>query len=110
MRLEGSYCADNAGWACNELGRHYAEGQLVPRDPDRALAYFARACEGRFQAGCLNLLDEAPQSLPPPRAFDLRLLVREGGLNLTDMPEPDLYARACRHGWTFACDKASASR
>jgi hypothetical protein len=110
LRIEGSYCTDNAGWACNELGRHYAEGRLVPHDPDRALAYFARACEGRFQAGCVNLLDEAPRSLPPPRAFDLRLLVREGGLNLTDMPEPDLYARACRHGWTFACDKASASR
>ena len=24
------------------------------------------------------------------------------------MPEPDLYARACRHGWAFACGKASA--
>ena len=23
LRIEASYCADNAGWACNELGRHY---------------------------------------------------------------------------------------
>ena len=30
--------------------------------------------------------------------------------NLVDMPEPELYARACRHGWTFACDRRSASR
>jgi hypothetical protein len=45
-----------------------------------------------------------------PRALDLRLLLREGGPNLLDMPEPELYARACRHGWSFACEKRSASR
>ena len=27
--IETSYCNDNAGWACNELGRHYVEGRLV---------------------------------------------------------------------------------
>lgn len=110
LRIEGSYCTDNAGWACNELGLHYAEGRLVPADGHRALAYFSRACEGRFQAGCVNLLDPAAPTRANPRAFDLRLLVREGGLNLTDTPEPELYARACRHGWTFACEKTSASR
>ena len=110
LRLEGSYCADNAGWACNELGRHYAEGTLVGADAGRAQAYFARACEGRFQPGCLNLLDEGAPVTANPRAFDLRLLVREGGVNLMEMPEPELYARACRHGWTFACGKATASR
>ena len=110
LRIEGSYCTDNAGWACNELGLHYAEGRLVPADGALALAYFSRACEGRFQAGCVNLLDPAAPTRANPRAFDLRLLVREGGLNLTDTPEPELYARACRHGWTFACEKASASR
>ena len=34
------------------------------------------------------------------------LLLREGGTNLMEMPEPDLYARACDHGWTFACQTA----
>jgi Na+-translocating ferredoxin:NAD+ oxidoreductase RnfD subunit len=110
LRIEASYCGDNAGWACNELGTHYVEGRLVPADPERALAYYSRACEGRFQAGCVNLLDPAAPVRANPRAFDLRLLVREGGLNLTDTPEPELYARACRHGWSFACEKASASR
>jgi hypothetical protein len=110
LRIEASYCGDNAGWACNELGRHYLNGRLVPADHERALAYFSRACEGRFQAGCVNLLDPATPIQIDPRAFDLRLLLREGGPNLLDMPEPDLYARACRHGWSFACAKASASR
>ena len=107
LRIEASYCGDNAGWACNELGRHYTEGKLVPADPERAFAYFSRACEGRFQAGCINLLDSSTPAAAHPRAFDLRLLVREGGPNLMTMPEPDLYTRACKHGWEFAC---SASR
>ena len=110
LRIEASYCGDNAGWACNELGRHYVEGRLVAADLDRALGYFSRACEARFQAGCVNVLDPGDVARANPKVLDLRLLLREGGSNLLDMPEPDLYARACRHGWSFACEQRSASR
>lgn len=110
LNIQASYCQDNSGWACNELGRESLEGRIAPPDRERALAYFARACEARFQPGCLNLLEEADVAQADPRVIDLRLLLREGGLNLMDMGEPDLYARACRHGWAFACEKASASR
>ena len=110
VNIEASYCHDNSGWACNEMGRHFLEGQLAPPDRERAFAYYARACEARFQPGCLNLLEEADLAHADPRAFDLRLLLRQGGPNLMDMGEPELYARACRHGWAFACDKVSASR
>ncbi len=110
LRIEASYCGDNTGWACNELGRHYTEGRLVPNDTERAFAYFSRACEARFQAGCVNLLDTSSVSRANPRAFDLRLLLREGGANLMEMPTADLYARACRHGWDFACSAPTASR
>jgi hypothetical protein len=110
LMIENSYCNDNTGWACNEVGRHYVEGRLVSRDVDRAFVYFSRACEARFQAGCVNLLDASEPARANPRALDLRLLVREGGPNLVDTPEPELYSRACRHGWRFACDKRSASR
>lgn len=110
LRIEASYCGDNAGWACNELGRHYTEGKLVPADPERAFAYFSRACEGRFQAGCVNLLDASAPASAKPRAFDLRLLLREGGPNLMEMAEPDLYARACKHGWGYACGSPVAAR
>jgi hypothetical protein len=109
LRIEASYCGDNAGWACNELGRHYTEGRLVTADPDRAFAYFSRACEARFQPGCVNLLDASPPATAPPRPIDLRLLLREGGPNLADMPEPELYTRACRHGWAFACAPTRAA-
>jgi hypothetical protein len=107
LSIEGSYCGDNAGWACNELGLHYTDGRLVGRDPERAFSYFARACEGRFQAGCVNLLDATSPSRANPRPLDLRLLLREGGQNLLEMPEPELYQRACRHGWQFACARSA---
>lgn len=109
LRIEASYCGDNAGWACNELGRHHLDGRIAAPDLDRALAYFSRACEGRFQAGCVNLLDQSAPSRANPRTLDLRLLLREGGPNLLDMPEPELYQRACRHGWGFACQRSTAA-
>ena len=102
LQIETNYCGDNAGWACNELGRHFTDGAIVTTDTERALGYFGQACELRFQAGCLNLRDGDTISTDP-RALDLRLLLREAGPNLLDMPERALFARACDHGWTFAC-------
>jgi hypothetical protein len=110
LMIESNYCADNAGWACNEVGRHYAEGRLVATDLERAMSYFARACEARFQPGCLNLLQPESPLRANPRVIDLRLLVREGGVNLTDAPESELFNRACRHGWAFACERRTATR
>lgn len=107
IQLETTYCNDNSGWACNELGLHYAEGKLVSADADRAQGYFAKACEARFQAACLNALDATRAVRADPRSLDLRLLLREGGRNLLDMSESDLYSRACEHGWTFACGKTA---
>ena len=103
IQIESNYCGDNAGWACNELGRHYFAGTIVGTDPDLALGYLSQACELRFQAGCVNLLHSEELVRADPRALDLRLLLREGGRNLLEMPTPDLYARACDHGWEFAC-------
>ena len=107
LQIESSYCGDNSGWACNELGGHYREGKIVASDAELALGYFSRACELRFQAGCVNLLNPGSFSQAVPRVIDLRLLVREGGPNLLELSEQELYARACDHHWTFACDKVS---
>ena len=103
LQIESSYCTDNSGWACNDLGRHYVEGTVVGADTERALEYFSKACELRFQPGCINILEPESLTRANPRALDLRLLLREGGANLVDMPEPDLYRRACDHGFRFAC-------
>jgi hypothetical protein len=109
LGIEASYCSDNSAWACNELGIHYTEGRVVTADAELGRDYFARACELRFQPGCLNLLGAGTALRSDPRALDLRLLLREGGLNLLEAPEPDLYQRACEHAWLFACERVASS-
>jgi hypothetical protein len=103
LQLEATYCGDNSAWACNELGAHYVEGKWVSADVAKARAYFSKSCELRFQAACMNLLRSDAPLRDDPRALDLRLLLREGGRNLMDASEGDLYRRACDHGWAFAC-------
>ena len=110
VQIEASYCRDNSGWACNELGVHFAQGLTVRRDTDLSLEYFSRACELRLQAACFSVLDLTGATGVEPTVLDLRLLLREGGHNLMEMSEPDLYTRACAHGWTFACDRVSRER
>ncbi len=112
LQIEASYCGDNSAWACNELGGHYRQGTIVAPDAELANDFFSRACELRSRPGCFNVLDAAGRDddrgisfiRTDPRVLDLRLLLREGGQNLMDMAEPDLYARACGHGWSFACE------
>ncbi len=105
LQIESSYCSDASAWACNELGRHYTNGAIVPTNSELAFAFFSRACELRFQAGCLNVLNPNRTQPANPKLLDLRLLLREGGANLMSMSENDLYARACEHNWTFACSR-----
>ena len=106
VQLQSTYCADNAGWACNELGILYRSGAVVAKDEMLASAYFSQSCELKFQAGCLNLLAEDRFANADPRPLDLRLLLREGSRNLLQWSEADLYARACEHNWAFACSKS----
>lgn len=109
LQLEATYCADASAWACNELGAHYAEGSLVDADPELSRAFFGRACELRFQEACLNLLDDTRIVRGDPRPLDLRLLLREGGRNLMEVPESDLLVRACDHAWSFACLRTAST-
>jgi hypothetical protein len=109
LEVEGTYCADNSAWACNELGNHYASGIRTAADPELARSFYARACELRFQPACENLIRPGELLAATPKVLDLRLLLREGGANLLTMPEPGLMERACRHGWTHACPASSAA-
>ena len=104
LQLENTYCADNAAWACNELGIKYRSGSVVGLDSVRARTYFQRACELKFKAACLNLLHSDLVLSDDPHELDLRLLLREGGRNLMDEPLEDLHERACSHSWDFACE------
>ena len=104
LQLENTYCADNAAWACNELGIKYRNGNVVELDSVRARTYFQRACELKFKAACLNLLHSDLVLSEDPHELDLRLLLREGGRNLMDEPLENLYEKACSHSWDFACE------
>ena len=108
LLLEETYCRDGSGWACNELGLHYRQSSMGKPDPRLADQFFARACELRFQAACVNVLNEEAVVQSNPKTLDLRLLLRQGGQNLMAMNEPELMARACEHGWTFACVTVSS--
>jgi hypothetical protein len=110
LQLEATYCGDASAWACNELGAAYAEGRITTADESLASAYFARACELRFQAACVNLLEPTVAMHGEPRPLDLRLLLRQGGRNLMETSEPELYTRACEHGWSFACERMAMAR
>lgn len=46
------------------------------------------------RSACLNLLQSDIAARANPRAIDLRLLLREGGPNLLDRPDAELFARA----------------
>lgn len=104
LQLEASYCGDNAAWACNEIGAHYREGKITESDEELSLAYFSRGCELKFQAACLNLLDQDLMARETPHELDLRLLLREGGQNLMSASTQELYEKACEHNWAFACE------
>ncbi len=108
LLLEATYCGDNAAWACNELGAHYREGKITDSNDELSLAYFSRACELKFRAACLNLLDRELVTREVPHELDLRLLLREGGQNLMTQPVEELVERACAHDWQFACDNVRA--
>ena len=109
VQLENTYCTDNAAWACNELGMLYRQGSVVPRDDALATSYFEQSCELKFKAACINLLNSNSIARDDPHELDLRLLLREGGLNLMDVPLSDLYVKACGHNWDFACQKIQVS-
>ena len=83
---------------------------ITETDFELSFSYFSQACELKFKSGCLNLLNEDRLIADLPKELDLRLMLRQGGQNLMQMPVSDLYAKACEHDWTFACAAAENER
>ena len=79
---------------------------IAAADAGLGLDYFARACELRFRPACLNLLAEDSEYQARRRRWTCGFSCGRAGGNLMEMSEADLQARACAHGWTFACDEA----
>ena len=110
LQIESSYCGDNSGWACNELGVHYTEGKIVRLQiPSSHWAISRRhANSGSRPAASTCWIQEDP-ARQSRASLTSGCSVREGGPNLMEMSEPELYTRACKlTSWTFACDKSVA--
>ena len=99
-------CQRDSGWGCNYLaflkhGLHHEDE--VPR-------LLSQACELGFQPGCANVEQvkrgDEPQ-IAPPTVADFRTLLSLYKVSrrheLDAMSPPEVYAEACRHGWTSAC-------
>ena len=65
---------------------------------------------GALPAGCVNLLDGRRRRRPIRARSTCGCCCAKAGPNLLEMPEPDLYARACRHGWTLRVREAVRRR
>ena len=105
--LEFLDCSDGAGWSCNELGAHYMEGVIVDPDPEVAGVLFQQACNQGFEPGCQNATNPDTPVRGDPTIDDFRILLREGRPTLTAWSDAELYARACEHGWEFACERSA---
>ena len=51
LQIEASYCADASAWACNELGRHYTDGEIVAADAALGLDYYSPSLRAPLPAG-----------------------------------------------------------
>jgi hypothetical protein len=51
------HCDGGSATACAELGRRYARGIDVRRDPKRAVELYAQACAGGVKKACKTLVD-----------------------------------------------------
>jgi hypothetical protein len=102
--FQEGHCADGSAWACNEAGI-----LLVERYGNRATAAsaFDRACTLQLATACDNataLASGGALRRAPPTAADYRIVLRgtKGPLD-DDVTQEELFARACKLGWTSAC-------
>lgn len=79
--------------ACTKMGLLHEQGQDTPQDPEKARAFYRRACDGTdCRAG------------DPAGCYQLGLLLREGlGGERNDVEANALFRRACNDGHKEAC-------
>jgi uncharacterized protein len=120
-------CEGGSPHACVELGSKYDSGDGVPTDPERALSYYRKACDGGAGDGCelaaatIQDKDKAGAEALYRRAFelyragcdagdgeacgDLGVVYENGRAGVTrDLGRAaELYARGCEKGSSDAC-------
>jgi hypothetical protein len=110
--LDLSYCNQGSAWACNDAGlMHIAlarSGEDLRRvDPGGAREPFTRGCERGLAVACRNLNTlmarrEDFKSVSPS-LDDWKIVLRGSKGQIREKEPQDLYALACREGWSEAC-------
>ena len=113
--LETSFCDRGSGWACNEAGLLYIAlsrtGEDLRRlDPAGAAEPLSRGCELGFDAACRNLstLNSGTGNFAgaAPALADYPIILRGSKGEIREREAPELYALACKEGWTGTCARS----
>jgi hypothetical protein len=112
--LESTFCDRGSGWACNEAGlidiALSRSGEDLRRlDPAGAKEPLNHGCELGFAAACRNLTSlttgTGAFTAPPPALDDLPILLRGSRGEIREREPSELYALACKEGWTDTCGR-----
>ena len=102
--MQDTYCESDSGWACNELGILFANGDRF----SEAQESWASGCDLGFDLACENLTQlrtGAPGfGRAPPPLEELPIVLRGSKGPVTERTPEALYALACKRGWPDTCE------
>src|SRR5688572_28266466 len=110
--LQVGFCRRGSGWACNEAGLlHVALSQsgedLRRVDIAGAVEHFDRGCNLGVAAACGNVITlqerKGEFAAARPGLNDFPIILRGSKGEIRERYPGELYALACRQGWTGAC-------
>jgi len=115
--LQGAFCDQGSGWACNEAGLlHIAlarSGEDLRRTSLAGAAEpLRRGCDLGFPAACRNLttltVSGGELTSASPTLEDYPIILRGSKGKIREREPAALYALACYQGWPNTCGRAEA--
>jgi hypothetical protein len=115
--LQGAFCDQGSGWACNEAGLlHIAlarSGEDLRRTSLAGAAEpLRRGCDLGFPAACRNLMtltvNGGELTSASPTLEDYPIILRGSKGKIREREPAALYALACYQGWPNTCGRAEA--
>jgi hypothetical protein len=116
--LQGAFCDQGSGWACNEAGLlHIAlarSGEDLRRTSLAGAAEpLRRGCDLGFPAACRNLttltVSGGELTSASPTLEDYPIILRGSKGKIREREPAALYALACYQGWPNTCGRAEAA-
>jgi hypothetical protein len=116
--LQGAFCDQGSGWACNEAGLLHIALALSGEDLRRtslagAAELLRRGCDLGFTAACRNLttltVSGGELTSASPTLEDYPIILRGSKGKIREREPAALYALACYQGWPNTCGRAEAA-